>query len=331
MKIITNKELSSYKILPFDIYISEHEKLFSAGEVLTPGKLISLRQYETIYVQEIKANLPEREEVVQEKNKVKLAYDFDYDSLNIMEVNTPINKSSILDTETQIRIKLYFMKIIELLKAEEFTYAFNHSQTLCGIIEQNILAVSMDIERGSQLRFMGEYEVCHPLNVAVFSGMIARRLELDSLECRYTMLAGLLHDLGKLFIDGIKNENSLEQLVSDKMKQHVTVGYNLLKQHNMPEFVYTTVLEHHENNDGSGYPRGISNDWIKKPAQIVNVCNYFDNLAFNKTPVHIFNTRDALKQMLELGSAKFAAEILYTFVHMFSYDDTEYFENMVTF
>ena len=73
------------------------------------------------------------------------------------------------------------------------------------------------------------------------------------------------------------------------------------------------------------------NNQLEKYELIKNVCNYFDNLAFNKTPVHIFNTRDALKQMLELGSAKFAAEILYTFVHMFSYDDTEYFENMVTF
>ncbi len=330
MKIITNKELSSYKILPFDIYISENEKLFSAGEVLTPGKLISLRQYGILYAQEIKIDVPERE-VTPEKNKVKLAFDFDYDSLNIMEVNTPINKSSILDTETQIRIKLYFMKIIELLKAEEFEYAFNHSQALCNILEQTVLVSASDIEKGSQLRFMGEYEVCHPLNVAVFSGMIARRLELDSLECRFITLAGLLHDIGKLFIEGIKNENSLDQLVSDKMKQHVTVGYNILKQHNMPELVYSTVLEHHENNDGSGYPHGISNDWIKRSAQILNVCNYFDNLAFNKTPVHIFNTRDALKQMLELGSSKFAAEILYTFVHMFSYNDTEYFENMITF
>lgn len=330
MRTITNKELSSYKILPFDIFINENEKLFSAGEVLTPGKLISLKQYGTIYAKEIQNNILDKEEVV-ETNKVKLAYDFDYESLNIMEVNTPINKSSLLDTETQIRIKLYYMKIIELLKANEFTYAFNHAQALCGIIEQNILAIAADVEKGSQLRFMGEYEVCHPLNVAVLSGMISRRLELDSLECRYTVLAGLLHDIGKLYIDGIKNENSLEQLVSDKMKQHVIIAYNLLKDNSMPEFVYNTVLEHHENNDGSGYPRAISNDWIKKSAQILNVCNYFDNLAFNKTPVHIFNTRDALKQMLELGSAKFAAEVLYTFVHMFSYNDTENFENMVTF
>ncbi len=330
MKVITTKELNNYKILPFDVYVNENEKLFSAGEVLTPGKLISLRQYDTIYAQEIQEIIPEKEQT-QDSGKVKLSYDFDYDSLNIMEVNTPINKSAVVDTETQIRIKLYFMKVLELLKAEAFDHAFEHAQALINIIEQHILLVSEEVKKGSQLRFLGEYEVCHPLNVAVFSGMIARRLELDSLECRNVTIAGLLHDIGKLYIDGIKNENSLELLVSDAMKQHVTVGYNLLKQYNMPETVCTAVLEHHENNDGSGYPRGISNDWIIKPAQILSVCNYFDNLAFNKTPIHIFNTRDALKRMLELGTSKFAAEVLYTFVHMFSYNDTENFEDMTTY
>lgn len=330
MKVITNKELSSYKILPFDIYTVDNEKLFSAGEVLTPGKLISLRQYTTIYAQEIKESTVERE-VVQEKSRVKLAYDFDYDSLNIMEVNTPINKSSVIDTETQIRIKLYFMKIIELLKAGEYSLGFNHAKALTTIIEQTVLVTASDVDKGSQLRFLGEYEICHPLNVAVFSGMIARRLDLDSMECSNITLAGLLHDIGKLFVDGIKNENSLEKKVSDAMKQHVIKGYNLLKECNMPEIVCNAVLEHHENNDGSGYPRGMSNDWILRPAQILNVCNYFDNLAFNKTPIHIFSTRDVLKRMLELGTSKFAAEILYTFVHMFSYNDTEDFERMLTY
>ena len=330
MKVITNKELSNYKILPFDIYINDNEKLFSAGEVLTPGKLISLRQYPTIYAQEIDETPVERE-ITPEKNKVKIAYDFDFDNLNIMEINTPINKSSIIDTETQIRIKLYFMKILELLKIKEYNYAFQHAQALVNIIEQTVFVTAADVEKGSQLRFLGEYEVCHPLNVAVFSGMIARRLDLDSLECRHITLAGLLHDIGKLYIEGIKNENSLEKLVSENMKQHVIMAYNLLKEHNMPEPVYNAILEHHENNDGSGYPRGISNDWILKSAQILSVCNYFDNLAFNKTPIHIFSTRDALKRMLELGTTKFAAEILYTFVHMFSYNDNENFERMITF
>ena len=41
---------------------------------------------------------------------------------------------------------------------------------------------AQDVEKGSQLRFLGEYEVCHPLNVAVFSGMIAKRLELEESE-----------------------------------------------------------------------------------------------------------------------------------------------------
>ena len=153
----------------------------------------------------------------------------------------------------------------------------------------------------------------------------------EDMDAEKAYILGLLHDIGKLFVEGIKNENSLEVLVSEGMKQHVIKGYNLLKEYGLPEPVCNAVLEHHENNDGSGYPRGISNDWILRAAQILSVCNYFDNLAFNKTPVHIFSTRDALKRMLELGTAKFAAEILYTFVHMFSYNDTEDFERMATF
>ena len=45
MRIVTAKELSSYKILPFDLYNEANGKILSAGEVLTPGKLIMLKNY----------------------------------------------------------------------------------------------------------------------------------------------------------------------------------------------------------------------------------------------------------------------------------------------
>lgn len=43
MRIVTNKELSSYKVLPFDLYTENNGKILEAGEVLTPGKLIMLK------------------------------------------------------------------------------------------------------------------------------------------------------------------------------------------------------------------------------------------------------------------------------------------------
>ena len=49
MKVITTEELINYKILPFAIYSEYGEQIFSAGEILTPGKLLQLKQMSIIY------------------------------------------------------------------------------------------------------------------------------------------------------------------------------------------------------------------------------------------------------------------------------------------
>ena len=52
MRIVTNKELSTYKVLPFDLYTENKGKILEAGEVLTPGKLIMLKNYVKIYTED---------------------------------------------------------------------------------------------------------------------------------------------------------------------------------------------------------------------------------------------------------------------------------------
>ena len=49
MKIVLTGELINHKILPYNIFSEFGEKLFAAGEVLTPGKLLQLRHIDTLY------------------------------------------------------------------------------------------------------------------------------------------------------------------------------------------------------------------------------------------------------------------------------------------
>ncbi len=97
----------------------------------------------------------------------------------------------------------------------------------------------------------------------------------------------------------------------------------------LSEAIAKVALEHHENNDGSGYPKGLSNDFIFEPAQIVNVANFYDNLACNRTHILVTNNREALREMLDTGTRRFSAKILYTFIHMFNYDDINDFNDMM--
>ena len=183
--------------------------------------------------------------------------------------------------------------------------------------------------KGSHTRFMGEYELCHPLNVAVVSGLIAKKLDYAARNFEELILAALLHDVGKL---RMKIPGGLAYLTAneEEVYNHTVIGYKLIRENfGFPEQVALPALEHHENNDGSGYPQGLSSDYITKYSQIINVANYYDNLACNRTHILVTNNKEALRAMLEVGTKKFSAETLYTFINMFSYDDLKEFNDMI--
>ena len=116
---------------------------------------------------------------------------------------------------------------------------------------------------------------------------------------------------------------------SDARRGYVALTQIIKNIMNLSEDIAKVALEHHENNDGSGYPQGLSSDYISEWGQIINVANYYDNLANNRTANHIMSNKDALHAMLEIGTRRFSAKILYTFIHMFEYDDSKDFSEMM--
>ena len=201
--------------------------------------------------------------------------------------------------------------------------------TLIGILKTEVFKQISKSGKGSKIRFLGEYEICHPLNVAIVSGLIAKKLDYSALSVDQVILAGLLHDIGKLKID-LADSQALLTMNEEEVKAHPIIGYRMIREEfELPEEIAKVALEHHENNDGSGYPQGLSSDYISEYSQIINVANYYDNLAFNRTHVLVMNNKEALRTMLEVGTKRFSARMLYTFIHMFNYDDSKSFNDMV--
>ena len=154
-------------------------------------------------------------------------------------------------------------------------------------------------------------------------------MDYSNLALEEVLLAGLLHDIGKLKITAT-DKSALLTTNEEEVAEHTKIGYDIIKnQLKLSEQIALAALEHHENNDGSGYPFGRSSDYISELAQVVNVANYYDNLACNRTSVHVASNKDALRAMLEVGTKRFSAKVLYTFIHMFNYDDHKEFNDMV--
>ena len=331
MRIVTGSELSHYKVLPFDLYTEEKGKIFDAGEILTPGKLIMLNNYSKIYTLDTESTKPvNKNEDGSNKSELEILTDFTYESINTSDFETVINKDSCLIPDTQVKIKYFFSKILELFKKGFFSASSIKILSLANVLKNVIYKQSRKTEKGSRVRFMGEYEICHPLNVAMISGLIARKLDVAPRDFEEIIISALLHDVGKFQIKRSSGVPAYITLDEEEIRNHTTIGYKLIKeQFKFSENIALTALEHHENNDGSGYPQGLSSDYISKYSQIINVANYYDNLAFNRTHIIVANNREALRAMLDIGTKTFSAEMLYTFIHMFKYDDLKDFNDMI--
>jgi len=343
MKLTSRNELSKYKILPFNLYNETGELVLKAGDVLTVGKLLQLKAYDKIfkdanasdddYEQMVRETSDNKEQQTKKDANTVITDDFDYDNLNVSEYDTPINKYSKIEFKEQIKMKAYLAKTIELLNQTSIKTAFPKLANLSKIITQNVIPKFGEVEHYSELRLLGDYEVCHPINVAIMSGMIAKKMDFENEFVSDIITAGILHDIGKYRLPkAFEPLNTLTTADIETLKTHTIVGYNILKNELLlPEYICNVALQHHEHNDGTGYPHGISSDWISVESQIVNVCNCYDNFAFNKTGYLVKNNRDVMRLMLSIGTKKFSAEILYTFAHMFSYNDTVDFSDMATY
>jgi len=328
MREVTSKELSTYKILPFDLYTDANKKVLAAGEVLTPGKLIMLKNYSKLFTEEIFSDDIRSDASISGKSGLKELANFSFDSIDITDFETVINKENVLNSDIQIKIKYFMRKTMDLLSAGYYKEGLVKLNQLSSIMMTDIFKQLFRSHKGSQVRFLGEYEICHPINVAIVAGLIAKRLDYTNAAIEQVVLASLLHDIGKFKLD-IEGETPLTTMHDAVVAEHTTIGYNLIKNDlDLNEQIAKVALEHHENNDGSGYPQGLSSDYISEWAQIINVANYYDNLACNRTTAHVSNNRDVLRAMLEVGTKKFSAKMLYTFVHMFNYDDPVDFMDM---
>jgi HD-GYP domain-containing protein (c-di-GMP phosphodiesterase class II) len=118
----------------------------------------------------------------------------------------------------------------------------------------------------------------HNIGVSVLATLIGKWLKFSEADLASLSLAGILHDVGKVKIplDLLHKEDKLTEDEYKIVKQHTTLGYKLLS--NTPGISHQAAivsLQHHEREDGSGYPLGLSGDKIDFFSKIVAVADIF--------------------------------------------------------
>lgn len=122
------------------------------------------------------------------------------------------------------------------------------------------------------------YLVCHSVNTAILCVALGETLKLPGHRTLELGMAGLLHEIGMFRLpENFQNAN--RQLTPEEKRAllaHPLLGFRVLKEKNFPPNVCMAVLEHHEREDGTGYPQGIKGEKISLAAKILNVTSSYD-------------------------------------------------------
>lgn len=132
MKSLTIEELLDEKALLYNVVDEVGNVLLKAGEILTPGKILQLRQIPKLYrldakntsqntekIVDLNTNLNNSNVVFNEKSYLMTQVPrtvFSIDKLDTTNFNGVVNKTSKIDSLTQNRIKLFYTKILDAMK-----------------------------------------------------------------------------------------------------------------------------------------------------------------------------------------------------------------------
>ncbi len=124
-----------------------------------------------------------------------------------------------------------------------------------------------------------DYHYAHGVRVCCYSVLLGEVMGIPDDEKRILATVGMLHDIGKAKITStiLDKKGSLNPVEMEEAKRHSALGAELLsKAIGNKGRAYEIVLQHHEREDGSGYPRGLMGGRIDKLAKIVAVADVFD-------------------------------------------------------
>lgn len=129
-----------------------------------------------------------------------------------------------------------------------------------------------------------KYLAGHQQRVTNLALRIGREMGMTGQELETLRIAGLLHDIGKVYVpaDLLCRPGLLRQEELSIVQMHPEVGYEILKNLDQNWPVAVIIRQHHERMDGSGYPQGLTGRFITLGARILAVADVVDAMCSHR-------------------------------------------------
>ena len=305
-------ELIEGMVFGDDVIDKEGRLLVSKNTVLTIETLEKLKKFSSRKVFSMKVLLSE----LNIKTVVKL------ENGSVQEVASSQIKME--HTKERLVIKEKFEEMHKSIKQSFDELSRNNTspkvkKELDNTVEEIKNNLSVNIELLNEIldvKATDEYLYNHSLNVAVISNLIGGWIGLEQKDLDILILAGLVHDIGKLRVDPaiLNKPGKLTDEEFAEMKKHPEYSYQMLMEMGYKDnAILKAVTFHHEKEDGSGYPLKISGDKITIHAKILAIADIFDAMTSNR----VYKARVSPFKVLEMFQNQNFGKLDYKIIMVF--------------
>ncbi|CAM3363236.1 HD-GYP domain-containing protein [Marinicrinis lubricantis] len=161
------------------------------------------------------------------------------------------------------------------------------------------------------------YTYTHCVGVTMITRIIGICQGLSEEELKELTICAFLHDIGKIKVplEVLHKSGKLSSMEFEEMKKHSKYGYDLLRRiPGISERTALVALQHHEREDGSGYPSGIKGDRIETFSKIVAIADVFHAMISKRSYKASIPLFEVLRVMSEDAHDKFDSTLS---VHFF--------------
>ena len=297
------------------------KKVFTAN--LVPGMVIAEAAYTSDNHLVIQSNTEITEDIID-----KLKY------YSIKTVRIYLNEPNETNKSKTNKIEpTYFERIEQSEDFKKFQNEFNaclegFQKTLNniiikssdGLVDEMLSEIESVLEKSRNPLHLLEMMQCmrgyddltytHSINVALISNVIGTWMNLGHDDIETLMIAGMLHDIGKLRIppEIIQKPGRLTDEEYEIVKKHPQYGYDILSTKNLNPKIKLVALQHHERYDGKGYPYGLKGNEIDLFSGIVAIADVYDAMTADRVyrkgicPFPVLEHMELQKELYEPGA-----------------------------
>jgi PAS domain S-box-containing protein len=211
-----------------------------------------------------------------------------------------------------------------VISARDITHEKGYEKDLQEILGN--LRKSLDVTIKTITRtidFKDPYTAGHQQRVSDLARAIATEMELTFDTINGIRMAGIVHDIGKISIPSeiLSKPGRLHSAEFELIKIHPIIGFDILSSIDFPWPVAAAVLQHHERVDGTGYPYGITGEFILLDAKIIGVADVVEALATHRPYRASIGITEALDEIEKKAGTNYDQDVVNACLRLFREKD----------